>query len=81
MANQLITEARQRFGQVEAISVPQPLWEQVMDEVADAGGAVGFDHCMVDGVRVEAMAEAGEETARVRQLGAEHDQPLSVASD
>lgn len=62
----LINEGRQQHGRIEAIEVPQELLDQVMDEVVEAGGDVGFDSCMVDGVTVVAGAtEAGEPLVRL----------------
>lgn len=56
----LVNEARQRHGEVRAVEVPEPLLEQLMDEMVDAGGPVGFDSCEVDGVRIVAGGtEAG----------------------
>jgi hypothetical protein len=60
---QFINEGRLRYGDVEAVQVAPDLWEQAMDEVTAAGGAVGFDHCMVDGVRVEQLADQGAQAA------------------
>lgn len=52
IATNVINQARSRFGDVYAIALPRGMWEEVMEEVTASGGEVGFDHCMVDGVRV-----------------------------
>lgn len=55
--SQLITEAQLRFGPLDALDVPEELWEPAMDAVADAGGEVGIDYCRVDGVAVRMSRE------------------------
>jgi hypothetical protein len=62
---QLINEGRVRYGDLATVEVPPELWEQAMDEVTEAGGAVGFDHCMVDGVRVEQVRDVDAPAAFV----------------
>lgn len=57
VVSQLIAEAHLRFGKVAAVEVPESLWEQAMDTVAEAGGEVGLDYCLVDGVAVRMAAE------------------------
>ncbi len=58
--SQFITEGRLRHGDLAAVEVRPELWEQAMDEVAAAGGEVGFDHCVVDGVEVRRLADDTE---------------------
>jgi hypothetical protein len=58
--SQFINEGRLRHGDLAAIEVTPKLWEQAMDEVAAAGGEVGFDHCVVDGVAVRALDDESE---------------------
>lgn len=80
VVSQLITEAHMRFGTVEAIEVPEALWEQAMDAVADAGGEVGVDHCRVDGVAVRMAREplAEDVQATVHAAEADGPQPLTL---
>jgi hypothetical protein len=52
VVSQLINDARLQHGDVEILEVPSALWEPAMDEVAEAGGEVGLDYCVVDGVQV-----------------------------
>lgn len=52
IATLVINEGRTLFGSVEAVALPRNTWEAVMDEVTESGGEVGFDYCVVDGVRV-----------------------------
>ena len=52
IATNVINEARTRYGDVDAIALPRSTWEEVMEEVTASGGEVGFDYCVVDGVRV-----------------------------
>ena len=55
IVTQLINRARSQLGDLDRLRVPHPLFEAVYAEVVDAGGDAGFEHCMVDGVRVEAQ--------------------------
>lgn len=55
IVTQLINQARSQVGDLERIGVPHVLFEAVYAEVVDAGGDAGFEHCMVDGVRVVAQ--------------------------
>ena len=48
----LINEGRQQHGVIERLQVPDALFDQVLAEVVDAGGDVGFSSCDVDGVTV-----------------------------
>lgn len=74
---QLINEARVRFGEVEAIAVPDALWEPAMEEVADAGGQIGLDHCVVDGIEVRRLGGDQAEAAAVHLPSGEvRDLPL-----
>lgn len=57
----LINEGRAQHGSIEALEVPQDLLDKVMDEVVEAGGRVGFDSCVVDGVTVLAGGTANSE--------------------
>lgn len=52
IATHVINQGRSRFGDIEAVALPRSTWEEVMDEVTESGGEVGFDYCVVDGVRV-----------------------------
>lgn len=61
--SQFINEGRLRHGELTAVEVPAELWEQVMDEVAGAGGDVGFEHCVVDGVEVRVLQDDGADAA------------------
>lgn len=82
VVSQLITEARMRFGPLDALEVPEELWEPAMDEVADAGGEVGLDYCLVDGVAVR-MAEQplGEDVqALAHPSGSDRLRPLTMAT-
>lgn len=72
----LINEGRQQHGRIERIAVPQDLLEQVMDEVVSAGGDVGFDSCMVDGVTVTAGATE-DGTPLVTPAGRDEPVPLT----
>lgn len=65
VVSQFINEGRLRYGALDAVEVSPALWEQAMDEVAAAGGEVGFDHCVVDGVRVRQLAGEEDEAAFV----------------
>lgn len=78
VVSQLIGQGRQRFGvaEVEAVEVPRELWEQVLDEVAAAGGEVGFDHCVVDGVAVRAQPDGDDRPAVFHVAGRQDPQPL-----
>lgn len=51
-ATQIINEGRTRHGRIDAVGLPRAMWEAVMEEVTASGGEVGFDYCVVDGVRV-----------------------------
>jgi hypothetical protein len=53
--SQFLNEGRLRFGPIDGLEVAEELWEQAMDEVTAAGGEVGYDHCMVDGVAVRQL--------------------------
>lgn len=55
--SQFINEGRLRHGELAAVEVAPELWEQVMEEVAAAGGEVGFEHCVVDGTPVRQLAD------------------------
>lgn len=80
IVSQLIAEAQLRFGRLEALEVPEALWEPAMDEVADAGGEVGLDYCLVDGVAVR-MADAplGDDVAALAHpVGADAPSPLTT---
>lgn len=81
VVSQLITEAQMRFGPLDALEVPEELWEPAMDEVADAGGEVGIDYCRVDGVaiRMAAAPLAHGVQAVAHPAGAQDPQPLTVA--
>lgn len=57
VVTQLINRARTELGAVDELAVPDELFDDVYAEVVDAGGAAGFDHCMVDGVRVTGQAD------------------------
>jgi hypothetical protein len=72
----LINEGRQQHGQIEAIAVPSDLFAQVQDEVLAAGGDVGFDSVMVDGVTVTAGATP-DDTPLVTPPGATDPIPLT----
>ena len=54
--SQFINEGRVQHGDLEAIEVQPELWEQAMDEVTEAGGEIGFEHCVVDGIQVRQLA-------------------------
>lgn len=70
LVSRIIDEGRHAFGALDAVEVPRPLWEQVMDEVTAAGGTVGFDSCEVDGVRVRARPDGpGEDEPRYQPSG------------
>ncbi len=55
VVTQLINRGRAQVGDVTAVQVPGHLFEAVYAEVVDAGGDAGFEHCVVDGVRVTAV--------------------------
>ena len=77
LVSRIIDEGKQRFGALEAVQVPRALWEQVMDEVAAAGGAVGFDACDVDGVAVHARPDGpADDEPRYRPQGQADFRPL-----
>lgn len=81
VVSQLIAEAQMRFGPIDALEVPEELWEPAMDEVADAGGEVGLDYCRVDGVAVrmteEPLAEGVQ--AIVHPSASGTSQPLTIS--
>ncbi len=78
----LINEGLLRLGAVEAVEVPEPLWEKAMDEVADAGGEVGLDYCVVDGVKVRlATEDIGDATAVFLTPGSTERRPLSMSDE
>lgn len=52
VVTQLINRARTEIGDVAELAVPDELFDEVYAEVVDAGGDAGFEHCVVDGVRV-----------------------------
>lgn len=66
VVTQLINRARSELGDVAELSVPHELFDDVYAEVIDAGGGAGFDHCLVDGVRVTAQ---GDDTPTVVPAG------------
>jgi hypothetical protein len=72
----LINEGRQQHGQIDRIAVPRDLLDQVMDEVVDAGGEVGFESCTVDGVTVTAGATE-DGTPLVTPAGSDESVPLT----
>ncbi|HVL99668.1 MAG TPA: hypothetical protein VM324_10300 [Egibacteraceae bacterium] len=80
VVSQLIAEAQLRFGPIDALEIPEDLWEPAMDEVADAGGEVGIDYCRVDGVAVRIAAEPlGEDVqALVHPAGSGAPEPLTI---
>lgn len=73
LVTQLINEARTRFGDVYAVALPRATWEEIMDEVAASGGEVGFDYCVVDGVRVR--GDLADDDRRGAVYRTETDQP------
>lgn len=79
IVRQLIEEAKFAFGEVERIDVPESVWEPAMDAVANAGGDVGIDYCVVDGVTVRELPDAPEDTqAVVYVAGRDEPQRLSL---
>ncbi len=76
VVSQLLARARQRLGPVQSASVPQQLWEQMLEEVAAAGGDVGFDHCVVDGVTVRSLPAGDDSAATFQVTGANVPQRL-----
>ena len=58
IATQVINEGRASFPALSGVTLPQPVWEAVMDEVTAAGGEVAFDYCVVDG---EVVRSAGDD--------------------
>jgi hypothetical protein len=52
IATHVINQGRTLFGTIHAVALPRSTWEEVMEEVTASGGEVGFDYCVVDGVRV-----------------------------
>lgn len=73
LVTQVINEARTRFGDVYAVALPHGMWEGIMDEVAASGGEVGFDYCVVDGVRVR--GDLADDDRRAAVYRTETDQP------
>ena len=61
--SQFINEGRLRHGDIVAVEVQPALWEQAMDEVTEAGGELGFDHCVVDGIQVRQLSDDEAEAA------------------
>lgn len=59
IVSQLVTDARTRHGAeaVRQLDVSGELLDQAMDQVLDIGGAVGLDHCVVDGVEIRELPE------------------------
>lgn len=57
VVTQLINRARTEIGDIDELAVPTALFDDVYAEVVDAGGIAGFEHCVVDGVRVTAQAD------------------------
>lgn len=78
--SQLIAEAHLQFGGVDAIEVPESLWEQAMDAVADAGGEIGLEYCLVDGVAVRMVAEPLDDDVQAiaHPPGGQGPQPLTL---
>lgn len=72
----LINEGRQQHGRIDAVVVSDDLFEQVQAEVVDAGGDVGFDSCVVDGVTVTGGL-AADDTPLVTPAGAADPVPLT----
>ncbi len=66
VVTQLINRGRAQVGDLDAVEVPDHLFEAVYAEVVDAGGDAGFEHCVVDGVRVTAVEG---DVPRVRPAG------------
>lgn len=80
IVNQLVTDARTRFGahDVEAVEVSPDLLDRTMDHVLALGGEVGIDYCVVDGVRiVELPQDQVQPRARVRG----EDEPRVLTED
>lgn len=75
IVTQLINEGRQQHGAIDAIAVPQALFDDLLEEVMAAGGDVGFASCQVDGVTVTAGGTP-EGTPLVRPSGSSEDVPL-----
>lgn len=69
VVTQLINRARTEIGDVAELAVPDELFDEVYAEVIDAGGDAGFEHCVVDGVRVTGQAD--ETPAAVPAAGGE----------
>lgn len=82
VVSQLITEATMRFGALDALDVPEELWEAAMDEVADAGGEVGIDYCRVDGVAVRMVQQplSDDVQALAHPAGADGPEPLTIVT-
>lgn len=72
----LINRARQQHGPIDVLEVPEALHDQLMDEVVEAGGNVGFDSCQVDGVTVVAGGTP-DGAPLVRPAGAPAAVPLA----
>lgn len=81
VVSQLIAEAQMRFGPLDALDVPEALWEPAMDEVADAGGEIGLDYCRVDGVAVRMADKPLDEGVRAiaHPSGSDTAQPLTIS--
>lgn len=68
IVTQLINRARTEVGDIDELAVEHELFDAVYEEVVNAGGDAGFEHCVVDGVRVvghddatpTAIASSGE---------------------
>jgi hypothetical protein len=78
--SQLVTEGTLRYGALTAVELPADLWEQVMEEVAAAGGQVGFEHCVVDGVAVRPLPD-GEDAVVFVVAGTGRRETMSHGSD
>lgn len=79
IATQMINEGRTRFGRLEAVDLPQSMWEEVMEEVTAAGGDVGFDHCVVDGCVVRGGLPDDDRRAAIRLPDREEPEYLPLA--
>jgi hypothetical protein len=70
-----LNEGRLRHGDLAAVEVETSLWEQGMDEVSAAGGEVGFDYFVIDGVRVRPLTDGDTEAVFVLE-GSSRREPL-----
>ncbi|QBI18746.1 hypothetical protein ER308_03735 [Egibacter rhizosphaerae] len=70
IATQAINQARSDYGEVDSVALPQSVFEAVQDEVTAAGGEVGFDHAIVDGIPVHGGIDDDDRRARIRLPGA-----------